>query len=151
MVLAELAGGVAERLEEFRDSRVFLLQADGGTGHADLGQTRADRVLASDEARPAGGTALLGIVVGEGNTLVRDAVDVGCAVAHHAEAEAAEVRNSDVIAPQYEDVGLIRFGHLDLLWQVWWFQNDFAAGMSASRVATRSAATRHRRQRCRSR
>ena len=46
MVLAELAGGVAERLQQFGDGRVFLLQADGGAGHADLGQAGADRVLA---------------------------------------------------------------------------------------------------------
>ena len=54
VVLAELAGGVAERLEQFGDGRIFLLQADRGAGHADLGQAGADRVLAADEAaRPA--------------------------------------------------------------------------------------------------
>ena len=78
MVLPELAGGVAQRLEEFGDGRVFLLQADGGAGHADLGQARADRVLAGDEARATGGAALLGIVVRKG-AFVRNAVDVGCA------------------------------------------------------------------------
>ena len=59
VVLAELAGGVAERLEQFGDGRVFLLQADRGAGHADLGQAGADRVLAGDEAGAAGGAALL--------------------------------------------------------------------------------------------
>ena len=59
MVLAELAGGVAERLEQFGDGRVFFLQADSGAGHADLGQAGADRVLAGDEAGAAGGAALL--------------------------------------------------------------------------------------------
>src|SRR5271154_5573843 len=99
MVFAELAGGVAQWLEQFGDSRVFLLQADGGAGHADLGQTRADRILASNEARASGGAALLGIVVGEGDPFIRDAVDVGCAVAHHAEAEATDVPDPDVVAP----------------------------------------------------
>ena len=99
MVLAELAGGVAQRLEQFGDGRVCLLQADRGAGHADLGQTRADRVLASDKARAAGGAALLGIVVGEGDPFVRDTVNVRCAVAHHAEAEATDVPHSDIIAP----------------------------------------------------
>ena len=99
MVLAELAGGVAQRLEELGDGRVFLLKADGGAGHADLGQTRADRVLAGDEASTAGGAALLGIIVGEGDPFVRDAVDVGRTVAHHAEAEAADVPNPDVVPP----------------------------------------------------
>ena len=59
MVLAKLAGGVAERLQHFGDGRVFLMEADGGTGHADLGQPRADRILAGDEAGAAGGAALL--------------------------------------------------------------------------------------------
>ena len=83
-------------------------------GHADLGQTRADRVLAGDEARAAGGAALLGIVVGEGDSFLRDAVDVGRAVAHHAETEVADVRYPDVVTPQDEDVRLVRFGHPDL-------------------------------------
>src|SRR5208282_2018489 len=98
--------GVAQRLEKFSDGRVFLLQADGGAGHADLGQTRADRVLAGDERGAAGGAALLGIVVGEGDTFVRDAVDVRCAVAHHAEAEATNVPHPDVVTPQDDDVRL---------------------------------------------
>ena len=45
MVLAELTGGVAERLQQFGDGRVFRLQSDRGAGHADLGQAGADRVL----------------------------------------------------------------------------------------------------------
>ena len=115
MVLAELAGGVAQRLEQFGDCRVFFLQADGRARHADLGQTRADRVLAGDEARAAGGATLLGIVVGEGDPFLRDAVDVRRVVAHHAAAEVADVPYPDVVAPQNEDVRLTCFGHLDLL------------------------------------
>ena len=76
MVLAELAGGVAQRLQQFGDGRVFLLQADGGAGHADLGQAGADRVLAGDEAGAARGAALLAIIVGESDPFLRDAVDV---------------------------------------------------------------------------
>src|SRR5215212_7803430 len=45
MVFAELAGGVAKWLEKFGDCRVFLLQSNRGSGHGDLGQARADRVL----------------------------------------------------------------------------------------------------------
>ena len=70
VVLAELAGGVAERLEQLGDGRVFRLQADVGAGHADLGQAGADRVLAGDERGAAGGAALLGVVVGEGDAFV---------------------------------------------------------------------------------
>ena len=71
VVLAELAGGVAERLEQLGDGRVFLLQADRGAGHADLGQAGADRILAGDEAGAAGGAALLRVVVGEGHAFLR--------------------------------------------------------------------------------
>ena len=107
MVLAELAGGVAERLEHLGDGRVFLLQADGRAGHADLGQARADRVLAGDEARAAGGAALLRVVVGEGHAFLRHAVDVGRPVAHHAAAEVADVPYADVIAPEDQDIGFL--------------------------------------------
>ena len=111
VVLAELAGGVAQRLEQLGDGRVFLLQADRGARHADLGEAGADRVLAGDEAGAPGGAALLRVVVGEGRALLRDAVDVGRAVAHHAAAEVADVPDADVVAPEDEDVRLFRFCH----------------------------------------
>ena len=86
VVLAELAGGVAERLEQLGDGRVFLLQTERGAGQADLGQARAQPVLAGDERRPAGGAALLGVVVGEHHAFLGHAVDVGRLVAHQAHA-----------------------------------------------------------------
>ena len=104
VVLAELAGGVAERLEQLGDRRVFLLQADRRAGHADLGQARADRILAGDEARAAGGAALLRVVVGERHAFLGDAVDVRGPVAHHAAAEVADVPDADVVAPEDQDV-----------------------------------------------
>ena len=107
MVLAELAGGVAERLEQFGDGRVFLLKSDRRAGHADLGQAGADRVLAGDEAGAAGGAALLAVVVGERHAFVGDAVDVRGLVAHHAPAEVADVPDADVVAPEDQDVGLL--------------------------------------------
>ena len=71
VVLAELSGGVAERLEQFGDRRVFLLQPERSAGQADLGQTGAQAGLAGDERGPAGGAALLGVVVGEQHALRR--------------------------------------------------------------------------------
>jgi hypothetical protein len=41
MIFAELAGGVAERLERFGNRDIFGLQADGGARNADLGKTSA--------------------------------------------------------------------------------------------------------------
>ena len=87
MVLAELAGGVALRLQHFGDRRVFRLQPDGSAGHPDLGEAGANRVLPGDEAGAAGGAALLRVIVGEQAAFVGDAVDVGRAVSHHAVAE----------------------------------------------------------------
>ena len=114
VVLAELAGGVAERLEQFGDRRIFRLQADIGAGHADLGQPGADRVLAGDERGAAGRAALLAVVVGEGHALVGDAVDVGRAVAHLAAAVVADVPPADVVAPEDEDVRFFRWHGLVL-------------------------------------
>ena len=62
VVLAELAGGVAERLEQLGDGRVLRLKPHRGAGHPDLGQTGANRVLAGDEGGAAGGAALLRVV-----------------------------------------------------------------------------------------
>ena len=70
MVLAELAGRVAQRLQQFGDGRVFRPQTDIGPGHADLGQAGADRVLPGDERGAPGGAALLTVVVGERRAFV---------------------------------------------------------------------------------
>src|SRR5215468_8681837 len=100
MVLAELAGGITEWLEHFSNGRVFLLQADGGAGHTDLGQARTDRILAGDEARASCGAALLGVVVGEGHPFLCHPVDVRGLVAHHAATEVADVPYADVVPPE---------------------------------------------------
>ena len=105
MVLAELTGSVTERLEHLGDRRIFCLEADLGAGHADLGEARADRILAGDEAGAARGAALLRVIVGEAHPTLRHPVDVRCPVTHHAAAVVADVPDADVIAPQDEDVG----------------------------------------------
>ena len=84
VVLAELAGGIALRLQQLGDRRVFLLQPYRGARQADLGQAGAQAGLAGDERRPAGGAALLGVVVGEHHAFLGDAVDVGRLIAHQA-------------------------------------------------------------------
>src|ERR1700723_3166876 len=106
MVLAELAGCIAKRFEQFGDGRVLRLKSDRGARHADFGQTGTERVLAADESRASGSTALLAIEVGKGNTLVGDAVGGRRFVAHHAPAEVADIPSADVIAPKDQDIGL---------------------------------------------
>ena len=104
VVLAELAGGITERLQHFGDGRVFLLKADLGTRHPHLRQARADRILAGDEAGAPGRAALLGVVIGEGHALFGNTVDVGRAIAHHAAAEVADVPDADVVSPEDQNV-----------------------------------------------
>ena len=108
MVLAELPGRIAERLEQLGNRRVFLLQPERGARQADLGQAGAQAGLAGDERGPAGGAALLGIIVGEHHAFLRDAVDVGRLVAHHAARVGADIGLADVVTPDDDDVGLLR-------------------------------------------
>jgi hypothetical protein len=111
VVLAELAGRVAELLEQLGDGRVLGLQADRGPRHPDLGEAGAEHALAGDERRPPGGAALLAVGVGEPHALVGDAVDVGRPVAHQPVAVAAQIRDADVVAPDDQDVGPVPVAH----------------------------------------
>ena len=107
MVLAELPGGVALRLERRRDRRVGRLQAQVGTRQANLGQAGAVRVLAGDERRTPGGATLLPVVVGEQRPFRRDPVDVGRPVPHHAVAVTLQVGLPDIVAPDDQDVRFV--------------------------------------------
>ncbi len=108
VVLAELPRRVAERLQQLGDRHVLGLEADVHAGDADLAEAGAVDALAGDERRAAGGAALLAVGVGEAHPLVRDPVDVRRPVAHQPVAVAAEVRDPDVVAPDHEDVRLVR-------------------------------------------
>ena len=112
VVLAELAGGVAEVLQELRDRRVLGLEAERGAGHADLGEAGADRRLAGDEGGAAGGAALLAVEVGEHRAFLGDAVDVGRAIAHDAVVVAADVEPADVVGHDEQDVRLVGLRHI---------------------------------------
>ena len=108
MVLAELAGLVAVRLQQLGDGRVLLHQPFVRAGQADLGQAGADRRLAGDEGGAPGGAALLAVPVGEQGALFGDPIDVRRPVPHHAQVVGADVVPADVIAPDDEDVRLRR-------------------------------------------
>ncbi|MCY1239475.1 hypothetical protein D9M72_522700 [compost metagenome] len=110
VVLAELAGGIALRLEQFGNGRVFRLQAEIGAGQADFRQAGADRRLAGDEGGAPGGAALLAIPIGEESTLIADAVDVGRAIAHHAAVIDARIEPADIVAHDHQDVRLAAAG-----------------------------------------
>ena len=63
MVLAELARGIAEILEQAADGRIQLAHAHRRAGESDLAQAAADDVLARQERRAARGAGLLTVVV----------------------------------------------------------------------------------------
>ena len=107
VVLAELTGLVALRLEQLGDGNVPRLQPFLRAGQADLEHAGAEADLAGDEARATGGAALLAVPVGEQRAFLRDAVDVRRLVAHHALVVGADVPVADVVAPDDEDVRLL--------------------------------------------
>jgi hypothetical protein len=115
VVLAELAGGVAERLQQLGDRRILGLQADGRAGDADLAQPGPVHGLPGDERRPSSRAALLAVGVGEQHAFFGEAVDVGRAVAHQPAGVAAEVGLADVVAPDDEDVRLLGLGHARII------------------------------------
>jgi hypothetical protein len=127
VVLAELAGAIAERLERLGDGDVFGFQAQLRAGKTHLGETGAQTALSGDERCSTCGASLLCIPVGEQRVFVRDAVDVGRLVAHHALGIAAEVRLTDVVSPHDQNVGFLRhriapFGFQGLRYGGWWLE-----------------------------
>ena len=106
MVLAELPGGVAERLQGFRDAHVFGVKSDGRTGQTDFGQAGPDRRLPGDEGCAPRGAALLAVPVGEQRAFLGDTVDVRRAVAHDAQIVGAHIEPADVVGHDHQDVRL---------------------------------------------
>src|SRR5262249_45612438 len=51
VILAELPGGVSQRLQDLGDGRIFGLQAEIGSRQSDLGETGTNRRLAGNERR----------------------------------------------------------------------------------------------------
>jgi len=107
VVFAELAGRVSLRLEQLSERRVLRGQPFLGARQADLEQAGSEGGLAGDERGASGGAGLLGVEVGEDRALLRNAVDVGRAVAHHAAIVNADVPVADVIAEDDKDVGFL--------------------------------------------
>src|SRR5688572_20238391 len=83
VVLAKLSGRVSEWLEQFSNRWIFLAQTRFRTRHSHLTEAGTKHTLSSDERRSTGCARLLAIGIGEAHTFVRDAVDVGRAIAHH--------------------------------------------------------------------
>ncbi len=122
VVLAELARGIPEVLEQPADRGIQLTHAHRRAGEAHLRQPGANAVLAGEESGAARGARLLAVVVLELDAFAGDAIDVRRFVAHQAVGVGTDIRDADVIAPDDEDVRLpagrrgllhLRLRHLD--------------------------------------
>ena len=109
MIFAELTGEIALGFEDGGDGGIFLFHALWGAWEADFSEAGADGSLASDEGGAAGGAALLAIPVGEKGAFFGEAIDIGGFVAHHAEVIGADIKGADVVAPDDENIGFLRF------------------------------------------
>ncbi len=109
MVLAELPGRIAERFHHRGDGDIRLLPAFLGAGQADLGHAGAHRHHAANERRAPGGAGLLPVVIGEGYALSGNTVDIGRLVPHHAAVVVADIRDTDIVTPDDEDIGFSCF------------------------------------------
>ena len=104
MVFTELPGGIALRLQQLGNRRVFLAQPQIRPRHPDLAQAGAKHALPGDERGTAGGAALLGVVIGERHAFIGNPVDVRGAIAHHAFCIGADIGLADVIAPDDDNI-----------------------------------------------
>src|SRR6058998_2441134 len=109
VVLAELGGGVAVRLEQLGDGGILRAHALGGARQAHLAQSRAEDALTHDESRSPRRATLLRVAVGKHHPFVGDAIDVGRLIAHHPPTVTAEVPVTDIVAPDDEDIGFLLF------------------------------------------
>src|ERR1700684_3514916 len=104
MVLAELAGGIAEILEQAADRGIELAHAHRRAGEADLGQAGTNAMLAGEEGRATGGARLFPVIMQELDALAADAVDIRGLVAHQTVRIGADIGDADVVAPDDEDI-----------------------------------------------
>ena len=65
-------------------------------------------MLSQDKGSAASSAALLGVSIGEKRALLGDAVDIRRVLTHDAKVIRADIVNADVIAPDDENVRLLR-------------------------------------------
>jgi hypothetical protein len=106
MVLAELAGGVAERLQRFCDGHILGAKTNRCARQPDFRKPGADRRLSGDEGGAASRAALLGVPVSEQRAFLGDTIDVRGPVSHDAHVEGAHVKPADIVTHDHQDVGL---------------------------------------------
>ena len=107
MVLAELAGVVAEVPQEPRERRGAGPQVGRAARQLRRDHAGAQWMHAGEEGVSAGGAALLGVVRLKEGAFVADAVDVGRLADHESAVIDARLHDADVVAHDEHDVGFI--------------------------------------------
>ncbi len=105
VVLAELAGVVAEIQQEFCQRGRARQQRTGGTRKLRHDHARPQRMHAGEEGGAAGRAALLGIIGHKPRAFFPEAVDVGRLPNHEPLMVSADVHDADVVAHDEQDVG----------------------------------------------
>jgi hypothetical protein len=106
MVLAELAGRVAERFQHGGKRARLGRHADIRTRLAHRGEAGPQGKLAGDEVRAPRGAACLGVVVGEAHALGGEPIKVRRLARHDSLVIGADVEPTDVVAHDDKNVGL---------------------------------------------
>ncbi len=107
VVLAELAGVVAEVTQEHCDRRGARFQIGRAAGELRWDHAGAQRIHAGEERVASRRAALHGDIVHEPSTLFREAVDVGCFPDAHAIGVGLHLHPADVVGHDEEDVGFL--------------------------------------------
>ncbi len=107
VVLAELAGVVAEIQQEFCQRGRARQQRTGGTRKLRHDHARPQRMHAGEECSATRRAALLGIIGHEPRAFIREAVDVGRLPNHEALMVSTHVHDADVVAHDEQYVGLV--------------------------------------------
>ncbi len=107
VVLAKLAGGVAEIQQELGERRGAGPQIGRAAGKLRRDHARAQRIHAGEEGIAPGGAALHGDIVHEDRALVPDAVDVRGLTDHQATVVDARLHPADVVSHDEQNVGFL--------------------------------------------
>ena len=107
MVLAELAGVVAEIEQELGERRGARPQIGRAAWKLGRNHAGAQRMHAREEGVAPCGAALLGIIMREDRAFIADAIDVGRLADHQATMVDARLVKADVVAHDEEDVGFL--------------------------------------------
>src|SRR5258708_39583139 len=105
MIFTELPGSITQLLECLCDGNVPLLKSNRRAGSTNFRKPRTHWRLTSYKRRSSGCAAILRVVVSEGHALFADTIDVWCHITNHTVCVTADVRLSDVVAEDDENVG----------------------------------------------